>query len=261
MSRKIIAALAFAPTVIANSCPGSSSLIHASCQVAVTADATCSEVMSEMEARVAGISTGAWHDPHNNGTYSEQDKGAGELSFQRLTGNKKYTDKLKFTFEDAPSGTCNIQGCSESQVFSVKDFSTNYCNLRMLYCGMHQGCIPVKKDFAITETSVSPSLGASKNAADCLKTVREQFLSPQPSPIAPPFQCPPAGFETVNNFDLDSFISKRWYIQQQMETKYLPKTQNRCVYAEYKLQQKKTFWGYDVAAQPCRGSRPTAHPL
>mmetsp|Transcript_73275 Transcript_73275/g.174604 ORF Transcript_73275/g.174604 Transcript_73275/m.174604 type:complete len:381 (-) Transcript_73275:212-1354(-) len=247
MSRKIIAALAFAPAVVANSCPGSASFIHASCQVSVTADATCLEVMSEMEARVAGISTGAWHDPHNNGTYSQQEQGAAELAFQRTTGNKKYTDKLKFTFEDAPSGTCNIQGCSESQVFSVKDFSTNYCNLRMLYCGSHEGCKPVKKDFAITETSVSPSLGASKNAADCLKTVREQFLSPQPSPIAPPFQCPPAGFETVNNFDLDSFISKRWYIQQQMETKYLPKTQNRCVYAEYKLQQKKTFWGYDVA--------------
>ncbi|CAE7497076.1 unnamed protein product [Symbiodinium sp. CCMP2592] len=237
---------AFAPAVIANTCPGSSATFHASCQVAVTADATCSEVMSEMEARVAGISTGAWHDPHNNGTYSQQDKGANELTFQRLTGNKKYTDKLKFTFEDAPSGTCNIQGCSESQVFSVADFSTNYCNLRMLYCGSHENCKYMKKDFAITETSVSPSLGASKNAADCLKTVSEKFLSP-PSPFAPPFQCPPAGFETVNNFDLDSFISKRWYIQQQMETKYLPKAQNRCVYAEYKLEQKKTFWGYDVA--------------
>ena len=32
-------------------------------QVAVTAQASCTEVMSEMQARVAGISTGAWHDP------------------------------------------------------------------------------------------------------------------------------------------------------------------------------------------------------
>ena len=115
--------------------------------------------------------------------------------FQRLTGNKKYTDKLKFTFEDAPSGTCNIHGCSESQVFSVADFSTNYCNLRMLYCGSHENCKSVKKNFAITETSVSPSWGASKNAADCLKTVSEKFLSPPP--FVPPFQCPPAGFETA----------------------------------------------------------------
>mmetsp|Transcript_42278 Transcript_42278/g.88331 ORF Transcript_42278/g.88331 Transcript_42278/m.88331 type:complete len:360 (-) Transcript_42278:229-1308(-) len=251
MSRKIIAALAFAPAVMANSCPGSASIVHASCQVSVTADATCLEVMSEMEARVAGISTGAWHDPHNNGIYSQQDKGANELTFQRLTGNKKYTDKLKFTFEDAPSGTCNIHGCSESQVFSVADFSTNYCNLRMLYCGSHENCKSVKKNFAITETSVSPSWGASKNAADCLKTVSEKFLSPPP--FVPPFQCPPAGFETVNNFDLDSFISKRWYIQQQMETKYLPKSQNRCVYAEYKLEPKKTL--RRGCSQPCRGSR------
>ena len=46
MSRKLIAALAFAPAVVANSCPSSSALVHASCQVKVTADATCSEVWS-----------------------------------------------------------------------------------------------------------------------------------------------------------------------------------------------------------------------
>eukprot|EP00928_Gymnodinium_smaydae_P002492 TRINITY_DN1088_c0_g2_i3.p1 TRINITY_DN1088_c0_g2~~TRINITY_DN1088_c0_g2_i3.p1 ORF type:complete len:224 (-),score=37.31 TRINITY_DN1088_c0_g2_i3:365-1036(-) len=58
--------------------------------------------------------------------------------------------------------------------------------------------------------------------------------------------CPPANFSTVDNFDLDTFISKRWWAQQQMPTKYLPETQNRCVYAEYK---KRTpgLLGYDVA--------------
>jgi lipocalin len=58
--------------------------------------------------------------------------------------------------------------------------------------------------------------------------------------------CPPADFGTVKDFDLDAFIAHRWYIQQQMETRYLPKTQNRCVYAEYKLKSKPSFWGYDV---------------
>lgn len=59
-------------------------------------------------------------------------------------------------------------------------------------------------------------------------------------------QCPPANFSTVTNFDLDSYISAKWYIQQQMAVSYLPESQNRCVTAEYSLAGKKTFWGYDV---------------
>merc|ERR1711972_1060547 len=31
-----------------------------------------------------------------------------------------------------------------------------------------------------------------------------------------------------------------------MPVSYLPENQNRCVYAEYSLPSKKTFWGYDV---------------
>ena len=116
--------------------------------------------------------------------------------------------------------------------------------MRMLYCGSADGCKPVGKDFAITETNVSPSFGASKNAGDCLKTVSSDFLV---SPFQPASQCPPTDFESIQDFDLDGFISKRWYVQQQMEVKYLPKSENRCVYAEYKLQEKKTFWRYDVA--------------
>ncbi|CAK0833822.1 unnamed protein product, partial [Prorocentrum cordatum] len=38
----------------------------------------------------------------------------------------------------------------------------------------------------------------------------------------------------------------RWYIQQQMETEYLPKSKNWCVYAEYSRLANKSFWGYDV---------------
>mmetsp|Transcript_71591 Transcript_71591/g.219283 ORF Transcript_71591/g.219283 Transcript_71591/m.219283 type:complete len:191 (-) Transcript_71591:113-685(-) len=59
--------------------------------------------------------------------------------------------------------------------------------------------------------------------------------------------CPPADFSTVLNFNLDSFISTRWYIQQQMATKYLPASWNRCVYAEYALRKKSWLkWGYDI---------------
>eukprot|EP00929_Paragymnodinium_shiwhaense_P031082 TRINITY_DN174_c0_g1_i1.p1 TRINITY_DN174_c0_g1~~TRINITY_DN174_c0_g1_i1.p1 ORF type:complete len:217 (-),score=40.07 TRINITY_DN174_c0_g1_i1:203-853(-) len=58
--------------------------------------------------------------------------------------------------------------------------------------------------------------------------------------------CPPEGFESVENFDLKAFAAKRWYIQQQAPTVYLPENQNYCVYAEYKLLEKPTVLGYDV---------------
>ncbi|CAE8682737.1 unnamed protein product [Polarella glacialis] len=166
---RVLAGLALVATAAGNNkCPGSSSFVHASCQVTVTAQASCSDVMAEMEARVAGIASGAWRDPHNRGTYSLLSKGKAELNFQRVTGNKKYTDKQTFTFVDFPQGVCKISGCSESQVFSISDSSTNYCDMRMLYCGSSEGCKPVQKDFAMEETSVSPSIGAGTDPKACL---------------------------------------------------------------------------------------------
>lgn len=58
--------------------------------------------------------------------------------------------------------------------------------------------------------------------------------------------CPPADFTSDQNFDLKAFIKTRWYIQQQMAVSYLPKSENRCVYAEYKLLNPKSLLGYDV---------------
>mmetsp|Transcript_68503 Transcript_68503/g.112553 ORF Transcript_68503/g.112553 Transcript_68503/m.112553 type:complete len:371 (-) Transcript_68503:154-1266(-) len=227
------------PFVAAYNCPSSSSSIHASCRVTVAADVPCEQVQAEMKARVDGQSAGLWHDPHNNGTYSLIDSDKDVLDFQRVTGNKKYTDKLRFDFKDI-GNKCEISACSASQVFSIGDFSTNYCNLRMLYCSSQDGCHPVKFDFNAKETDVEPSLGAGKTPSDCLKMteVSQDFLAPT--------QCPPAGFDTVQDFDLEKFIEKRWYIQQQMAVNYLPASQNRCVYAEYQLREK-SFWGYDVS--------------
>eukprot|EP00490_Sorites_sp_Unknown_P017514 CAMPEP_0114669406 /NCGR_PEP_ID=MMETSP0191-20121206/38022_1 /TAXON_ID=126664 /ORGANISM="Sorites sp." /LENGTH=377 /DNA_ID=CAMNT_0001925009 /DNA_START=42 /DNA_END=1175 /DNA_ORIENTATION=- len=241
---KSFMSLAVAPLVAAYNCPSSGSWIHASCRVSVTANAPCEQVMAEMKARVDGQSSGQWHDPHNNGTYSFQGADpsdpSGSLDFQRVTGNKKYTDKLRFDFKDT-GNQCEISGCSASQVFSIADFSTNYCNMRMLYCSSQDGCHPVKFDFTVKETEVDPSSGAGKNPQDCLKVAQTQsFMAPSPT------QCPPAGFDTVKDLDLNKFISKRWYIQQQMAVNYLPASQNRCVYAEYQLREK-SFWGYDVS--------------
>ena len=47
--------------------------------------------------------------------------------------------------------------------------------------------------------------------------------------------CPPSDFSTAQNFDLNSCVAGRWYIQEQMPRNYLPALQNYCVYAEYTL--------------------------
>uniref|UniRef100_A0A7S2QN00 Lipocalin/cytosolic fatty-acid binding domain-containing protein n=1 Tax=Zooxanthella nutricula TaxID=1333877 RepID=A0A7S2QN00_9DINO len=59
-------------------------------------------------------------------------------------------------------------------------------------------------------------------------------------------ECPPANFSTATGFDLDAFISGRWYVQQQMEVLYLPRSQNACVYADY-ARRSPGFLGYEVA--------------
>lgn len=147
-------------------CPGSPAMMHASCRVNAAAEAPCADVRAEILARVAG-QYNKWHDPHNNGTYTLLDAGAAPtdpaasmaITLKRLTGDKKYTDKMRFILTPtAPkSGSkemCSISGCSQSQVFSIADFSTNYCNLRMLYCGDGEGCSPVAHPFEMSEFKV-----------------------------------------------------------------------------------------------------------
>ena len=88
----------------------------------------------------------------------------------------KNTDKFGFTFKDAAAtaaaatarraGSCVIDACSESQVLSVYDYSTNYCNLYNLYCGKADGCTPVLHDFTST---VKIGSCLSHDATACLK--------------------------------------------------------------------------------------------
>lgn len=153
-------------------CPGSGSLIHASMEVTVNAAASCSDVQAEIESRAKG---GGWVDPHNGGIYSLLESNTGVIQTQRTTnpatsvGGQVYTDKQTFVLSDADGG-CQIMGCSESQGFSVGDFSTNYCDLRNLYCGTADGCKPVSKDFTHDEQSHSGSIGAGHDAGNCIVT-------------------------------------------------------------------------------------------
>jgi len=150
-------------------CPGSAAWIYASCTTTSNAMTSCSDVMDEMRARVAGQAKRQWHDPHL-GVYSITGSTDNFISMQRVTRNQKYTDKMNFTFEERARGVeCQIKGCSESQVTSIADFSTNYCNLRMMYCGKSDGCIPVVNFFDQKESEVKPSTGAGKDASACLQ--------------------------------------------------------------------------------------------
>ncbi|CAD7973225.1 unnamed protein product [Amoebophrya sp. A120] len=67
-----------------------------------------------------------------------------------LPAEKQYTDKVSLVLVDGGSspGKCKVFGCSESQVFSMLDGSTNYCNLRNLVCGAADGCPFVHHSFA-----------------------------------------------------------------------------------------------------------------
>ena len=52
---------------------------------------------------------------------------------------------------------------------------------------------------------------------------------------------------TVEDLDLTQYASKPWYVQQQAETSYLPREQNRCVTAQYELRKRRSFpWRYTV---------------
>eukprot|EP00929_Paragymnodinium_shiwhaense_P066003 TRINITY_DN3306_c0_g1_i3.p1 TRINITY_DN3306_c0_g1~~TRINITY_DN3306_c0_g1_i3.p1 ORF type:complete len:421 (+),score=85.91 TRINITY_DN3306_c0_g1_i3:169-1263(+) len=166
-------AAALLGTAAGMKCPGSKAFPHASCEVTVTAAASCATVAAEIKARASGVD--GWKDPHNGGIYSVLSSSATEIETQRTTnpaksvGGQVYTDKQIFTLTEE-NGGCKIEGCSESQGVSVKDFSTNYCDLRNLYCDAADGCKSVSEDFAVTEGEVKPSLFAGKDKSVCIAT-------------------------------------------------------------------------------------------
>ena len=165
----------FAAAAADMKCPGSGAWFgHAKTTVIATAKVSCATVKQEIEARAG--STGAWVDPHNGGIYSILSNGDMEIETKRTTNPKTsvggivFTDKQLFTLAQSGSD-CEISACSESQSTSLKDFSTNYCDLRNLYCGSADGCKPVVHDFASSETSVHASSGQNDWSQCVVKTV------------------------------------------------------------------------------------------
>lgn len=174
----MLLSLFFGLSLAAMNCPKSPAWFgHAGMKITTVAEASCADVKAEMYDRVNGqcnppASSCSWYDPHNLGYYHdvvESAVGAStKLAMQHLSGNKKYTDKLIFTLTDSNS-RCLIEACSESQVTSYLDFSTNYCNLEMLFCGSSQGCKTMEHDFTNTVGKTEAMAGATQDMSDCLK--------------------------------------------------------------------------------------------
>lgn len=130
-------------------CPGSPFFQHAKAEAEWTLNNSCDQVRKEIYARVAKENN--WIDAHNQGTYAnrtatdESDESLIELTrttpYVMLNSykNVQFTDKINLKLEQNPSNTqCTVIGCSESQIRSFWDFSTNFCNLQVLVGGTDQ---------------------------------------------------------------------------------------------------------------------------
>ena len=130
-------------------CPASKATVHASCEVQITFENPCTTVQQEMMRRVNGQADGTWTDPHNNGTYTLLSNPNGfpaTWEFSRTTGDGKYTDLINYAFSIYNDAGCKVYACSTSQVFSIGDAGTNYCNINDLYCDEDE-CQPYYKLF------------------------------------------------------------------------------------------------------------------
>jgi len=143
-------------------CPKTAAQTYTASKVEVTANAPCFDVGREIVARVMANVAGTWMDLHNNGSYSiwQEPEGA-VVQTQHHTGNHLYYDLQMFTLTDMGKYKCKIYACSMSQGTSNNDASTNYCNMRNLYCGPEDSCIPVLHPFSTEENNFIPRNGGS----------------------------------------------------------------------------------------------------
>eukprot|EP01060_Flectonema_neradi_P017376 TRINITY_DN24272_c0_g1_i1.p1 TRINITY_DN24272_c0_g1~~TRINITY_DN24272_c0_g1_i1.p1 ORF type:complete len:330 (+),score=56.54 TRINITY_DN24272_c0_g1_i1:53-1042(+) len=163
----VIAMIMAASAAASYKCPGSAAFLYASCEVKSTVSGSCEQAGVEITARMLGLN--GWTDPHNNGFYQLTSNTSTEISGQRTTGGaphtpgKHYTDKFILSLSPVDESTCLISSCSESQSTSFLDFSTNYCNIRNLYCGSSDGCVPVRFDFNIVSENLGTCLQHDKD--------------------------------------------------------------------------------------------------
>lgn len=54
---------------------------------------------------------------------------------------------------------------------------------------------------------------------------------------------------TQPDFDLEAYISRRWYVQQNMITTISPANGNNCITAQYTRKASPTFWGWTITVE------------
>ena len=133
----------------ASSCPGSPVNKHAACSVSIQFKNSCADVQAEISARIAKNMDRKSHP----GQYKEILDAGSCTKGSRTTGSGAqpgpYTDIFGFAFQQA-GNSCSVHACSESQVRSLCDYSTNFCNLFNLFCSSADGCAHALHDLSYT---------------------------------------------------------------------------------------------------------------
>ena len=139
-------------------CPGSPASRHSQCSLKVDFDQSCVQVAAEIVARLRGEQ--GWRCPKSHpGSYELISESAAAVQGRRTTGagatppgpGKSYTDAFGFQLAASASGGGTGHTCSESQGPSFCDYSTNYCNMRNLYCNTAEGCKVVHHELTSKE--------------------------------------------------------------------------------------------------------------
>eukprot|EP00930_Biecheleria_cincta_P019191 TRINITY_DN14713_c0_g3_i1.p1 TRINITY_DN14713_c0_g3~~TRINITY_DN14713_c0_g3_i1.p1 ORF type:complete len:201 (-),score=25.04 TRINITY_DN14713_c0_g3_i1:181-783(-) len=133
-------------------CPGSPipNSQHSACSEVLQFTDSCEEVQAEIEARIKGQKD----RKSSPGSYKFLASEPGRCTkASRTTGPGAqpgpFTDLFGFRFL-AGGGGCQVSSCSESQVNSRCDFSTNFCNLFNMYCNKADACEPLLHDLSYT---------------------------------------------------------------------------------------------------------------
>jgi len=155
---------------------------NAHCKMEWTLAASCDLVREEIYARVE--KKNHWIDAHNQGNYANRTDETQEdrlVKLQRITPhllfkrpewetkmNTQFIDHINLSLEDV-DGTdqCKVSGCSESQGKSLWDYSTNFCNMKVLLAGESEGYKKAIHDIRTVEEPTLPDPNVLEKNDQC----------------------------------------------------------------------------------------------
>eukprot|EP00931_Biecheleriopsis_adriatica_P020362 TRINITY_DN13632_c0_g2_i1.p1 TRINITY_DN13632_c0_g2~~TRINITY_DN13632_c0_g2_i1.p1 ORF type:complete len:194 (+),score=23.62 TRINITY_DN13632_c0_g2_i1:74-655(+) len=131
-------------------CPGSPVpwSEHASCSESIRFEASCADVQEEIEARIKQNADRKELPGNYSLIFEVADTCIkGSRATNPAADPGPFTDLFGFVFSGSGQ-TCTVNSCSESQVPSHCDLSTNFCNMYNLYCNSAAGCEPILHDIS-----------------------------------------------------------------------------------------------------------------